>query len=115
MRALAAIAVVLAAGCATAPLRPPAMSSRDAAAKVLSCPSNELLLLVDDAGWMAAGCGQLASGTKLLVADTSEPLTCASLARFDVRMRRDLARKTGVAFKSPVKGSCPDTVASARP
>jgi|SRR5581483_354941 len=113
MRALLAIAV---AGCATAPVvHSGALPSQDTAAKVLSCPADELLLLVDDAGWMAAGCGQLVTGTQLLVAETSEPLTCASLARFDVRMRKNLAKKTGVAFTEPVKGSCPDTVASARP
>jgi hypothetical protein len=116
MRALTAIAVVLAAGCATAPVvKAPLMSSHDAAAKLLSCPADELLVLVDDAGWMAAGCGQLTSGTQLPVAEKSERLTCAGLARFDVRMRRSWAKKTGIAFTEPVKGSCPDTVASANP
>jgi hypothetical protein len=115
-RALALFIAVLVSGCATVAVRErPLLTTTDTASKATGCPADELALLVDDDGWMAAGCGQVSSGKSPAVAEQTEPLTCASLSRFDVRLRTQLAKKAGTPLLAPVKGSCRETnVATAR-
>jgi hypothetical protein len=105
-RALALVAAVLVTGCATSEKRAPLVFARDTAAQATSCPADELFMFEDEQGWMAAGCGVLASGSTPSTAEHSEPLTCASLSRFDLRLRTSLAKKTGTPLTAPVKGSC---------
>ncbi len=102
--------LVLVTSCATQRLA----QARFTGAAAMGCAPEDLWVFEDEAGWSATGCGQIVSGTEVGTVDHREKATCESLARFEFRLCRAMARQSRGSYGASIGGDIATAIRSAQ-